>query len=299
MTDTDPQAPSPPAGAPDTVEPPAPPKFEVIGDFARLLRDNRISLLVSTYDTGKVFIVRAVSTGLNLHFVSYDRAMGIAANGRSIAIGSYVRIHELYNTPALAAKLPPSVMKESPYDACFVPRVDYFTGDIQIHEMAYAGEELWFVNTRFSCLCTLEMPHSFVPRWRPPFVKGLSADDRCHLNGLAIVDGRPAFVTAFAASDEPAGWRPTKATSGIVMDVPSGRIVAQGLSMPHSPRWYANNLWVLDSGRGHAGALRSERRPDGDVRRPLGLHPRARLLRTWPSSGCRTSARATSSAGSR
>lgn len=266
MTPTDPETPATPAAEPAPAEsapaegtpadgaPPAPsgpPTIEVIGDFARVLRENRISLLVSTYDTGRVFILRAVGGGLNVHFVAFDRAMGIAANARSIAVGSTARIHELFNVPALIPRLPPSKMKESPYDACFVPRSDFVTGDVQIHEMAYgSGDELWFVNTRFSCLCTRNPPHSFEPRWRPPFVKGLSADDRCHLNGLAMVDGRPGYVTAFAVSDEPAGWRPTKATSGLVMEVPSGRVVTSGLSMPHSPRWYANRLWVLDSGRG-------------------------------------------------
>lgn len=265
MTPNDPHSPPAPAAEPPTtpdtsVDSPAapalgmqsaePPQIEVIGDFARVLRENRISLLVSTYDTGRVFILRAVGNRINVHFATFSRAMGIAASARSIAIGSFVAIHELYNMPALIPRLPPSEMSESPYDACFVPRTDYYTGDIQIHEMAYAGEELWFVNTRFSCLCTLQSPYSFAPRWRPPFVMGLSGDDRCHLNGLAVVDGRPAFASAFAVTDEPSGWRPTKATSGIVMEVPSGRIVAEGLSMPHSPRWHANSLWVLDSGRG-------------------------------------------------
>ena len=262
MTANDPQDPSAPAAADPSAAPPAPadtaapppavepPRIDVKGDLARLLGENRISLLVSTYDSGKVFIVRAVGGGLNVHFASFNRAMGIAANARRIAVGSVSRIHELYNMPALIPRLPPSEMKASPYDACFVPRTDHVTGDIQIHEMAFAGEELWFVNTRFSCLCTIQEPHSFEPRWRPPWIKGLSADDRCHLNGLAMVDGRPAYASAFAVSDEPAGWRPTKATSGLVVEVPSGRIVTQGLSMPHSPRWYANNLWVLDSGRG-------------------------------------------------
>lgn len=257
MTDTElppPAAAAAPAAtdaAPAAAEPPKVPTIEVIGDFARVLREQRISLLVSTYDTGRMFILRATGPGLNVHFVAFDRAMGIAATVRSIAVGSRSRIHELFNMPALIPRLPPSEMKESPYDACYVPRSDFATGDIQIHEMAYgAGDELWFVNTRFSCLCTRLAPHSFEPRWRPPFVKGLSADDRCHLNGLAMVDGRPGYVTAFAESDEPAGWRPTKATSGLVMEVPSGRVVTRGLSMPHSPRWYADRLWVLDSGRG-------------------------------------------------
>ena len=99
------------------------------------------------------------------------------------------------------------------------------------------GEELWLVSTRFSCLCTLHPDYSFVPRWRPPFITALTAEDRCHLNGLAIVDGRPKYATALGETDTAGGWRPDKAHGGCLMDVPSGEILARGLSMPHSPRW--------------------------------------------------------------
>jgi len=226
------------------------PKAAISPSFARILSENRISLLVSTYDTGRVFLLRSHGNGVNVHFVGFDKAMGIAANAQRLAIGTKTRICELYNMPALSPRVEASTLEGAAYDACYVTRNDYVTGDIQIHEMAFAGDQLWFVNTRFSCLCTLEHPNSFNPRWRPPFVKALSADDRCHLNGLAVVDNKVAFATAFAVSDEPEGWRPTKATSGIIMEVPSGNVVATGLSMPHSPRFYANHLWVLDSGHG-------------------------------------------------
>ena len=117
-----------------------------------------------------------------------------------------------------------------------------------------AGEELWVVNTRFSCLCTLDRSASFTPRWRPPFVTALEPTDRCHLNGLGMVDGRPRYVTALGQTDAPAGWRPrARRSGGIVMDVASGELMAQGLSMPHSPRWHAGRLWVCESGAGTLG----------------------------------------------
>ena len=34
------------------------------------------------------------------------------------------------------------------------------------------------------------------------------------------------------------------------MDVPQNKILFKGLSMPHSPRWHNNQLWMLESGRG-------------------------------------------------
>jgi uncharacterized protein (TIGR03032 family) len=113
--------------------------------------------------------------------------------------------------------------------------------------------ELWFVNTRFSCLATLDSEASFTPRWRPPFVTELEPSDRCHLNGLAMVDGKPKYVTALGETNEMGGWRANKAKGGLVMDVDSGAILCRGLSMPHSPRWYGGRLWVCESGSGTLG----------------------------------------------
>jgi uncharacterized protein (TIGR03032 family) len=121
--------------------------------------------------------------------------------------------------------------------------------------MAYGGDELWFVNTRFSCLGTLDPSSSFVPRWRPPFVTALEPTDRCHLNGLAMEGGRPRYVTALGATDAAAGWRAGKARGGVLLDVPSGEVVASGLSMPHSPRLHAGRLWVCESGAGTLGVV--------------------------------------------
>jgi uncharacterized protein (TIGR03032 family) len=114
---------------------------------------------------------------------------------------------------------------------------------------------LWLVNTRFSCLCSLDTANSFVPRWRPPFVSALAAEDRCHLNGMAVVDGRPAYVTALGKTDAARGWRDNKRNGGLLLSVPKGDVVIEGLSMPHSPRWYRGNLLLLESGTGSLGVV--------------------------------------------
>jgi len=113
--------------------------------------------------------------------------------------------------------------------------------------------ELWFVNTRFSCLCTLDRLSSFVPRWRPPFITALAPEDRCHLNGLGLVNGEVRYVTALGQTDTAGGWRANKKNGGILMEVPSGAILLGGLSMPHSPRWHQRRLWLLESGTGTIG----------------------------------------------
>jgi uncharacterized protein (TIGR03032 family) len=94
-----------------------------------------------------------------------------------------------------------------------------------------------------------------VPRWRPPFISAIAPEDRCHLNGLAMLDGQPRFVTALGTSDEPSGWRPHKRDGGVLLDVHSGEIITRGLSMPHSPRSHDGRLWVLNSGAGGFGVV--------------------------------------------
>jgi uncharacterized protein (TIGR03032 family) len=211
-----------------------------------LLTSGRVSVLITTYQAGQLIIVRQDGQELNTHFYALPKPMGMAANQTCLAIGAGKEILEFYNMPAVAQKLSPIRQ----YDACYLPRNTHITGDIDIHEMAWAEDTLWFINTRFSCLCTLDKAHSFTPRWQPPFVSTLAPEDRCHLNGLGMVNGSPQYVTALGHTNAPQGWRQHRANGGILMDITTNEIIAQGLSMPHSPRWYRNQLWVLESGQG-------------------------------------------------
>lgn len=214
--------------------------------FPAILNQLGISLVVSTYQAGKLIVVRADGDKLNTHFRIYQKPMGLAVAEQRLAIGCAYQIWELRNVPAVGQRLDPP----GKHDACFIPRQTHITGDIDIHEMAYGKESLWFLNTRFSCLCTVDAHHSFVPRWRPPFVTAYDLTDRCHLNGLALVNGIPRYITALGTTNTPGGWRANKANGGILMDVRSNEILLRGLSMPHSPRWYQDRLWVLESGQG-------------------------------------------------
>jgi uncharacterized protein (TIGR03032 family) len=102
-------------------------------------------------------------------------------------------------------------------------------------------------------LATHDPDHSFAPVWRPKFISQLTPDDRCHLNGLGLGDGRPRWATALGETDTSGGWRENKKSGGILVDIESNEIVARGLSMPHSPRWHAGRLWLLESGTGSLG----------------------------------------------
>jgi len=211
----------------------------------QMLRQGGFSFLVSTYQAGKLIVVRADGDVANTHFRSFDTPMGLAYDRGRLAIGTRLAVREFHNQPEVARKLEPA----EKHDAAFLPRHEVSTGQIAIHEVAWA-DELWVVNTRFSCLCTLDQRYSFVPRWRPKFVTALTPEDRCHLNGLALRDGKPRYVTALGETDSAGGWRENKAHGGCLIDLTSGEFIARGLSMPHSPRWHQGQLWVLESGAG-------------------------------------------------
>jgi uncharacterized protein (TIGR03032 family) len=172
--------------------------------------------------------------------------MGVAVGDNGIAVGAHSQIWFLRSAPDIAAKLD----LRGGYDASFLARHSHFTGDIHCHDVAWAGKELWIVNTLFSCLCTLHPSYNFAPRWRPPFVSALVPEDRCHLNGLATADGKPRFVTAMAETDNRQGWRAVKKTAGCVIDIESGTTIARNLTMPHSPRLSEGKLYLLHSGLG-------------------------------------------------
>ena len=201
---------------------------------------------MSTYQANKLLVVRAAQGGLSTLVRTFERPMGLAVDRRRLALGTRNQVWFLRNAPDIAPRVEPAGL----HDACYLPRSCHVTGDIGVHELAWAGDALWLVNTRFSCLCTLDPDYSFVPRWRPPFVTALAAEDRCHLNGLAIVEGQPKYVTALGETDTAAGWRAHKPHGGCLMDVPSGAILVRGLSTPHSPRWHDGRLWLLESGTG-------------------------------------------------
>ena len=230
------------------VEPP-PVSFESVHTpaFAEILHALGASLIVTTYQSNRVILVRAENPKtLNTHLRTFRSPMGVAIGNQSIALGTRTEVWDYRNQSDVAPKIEP----KGKHDACFLPRNMHVTGDIRVHELAWANRELWIVATRFSMLCTLDRDHSFVPRWRPPFISELAADDRCHLNGMCVVDDRVRYVTALGESGAPNGWRENKAHGGIVIDVESNEIVMRGLSMPHSPRWFGRKLWFLESGRG-------------------------------------------------
>ena len=221
-------------------------RYEYSNNLASILDRLHISLFFSTYQAGKLGVITSKNNSLNISFHNFERVMGLAISPTQMAVGGKDWVYFLKND----AKLAPQIEPPGSHDACFLTRGAQYTGDISIHDLAWGGRELWMVNTRFSCLCTLTNNYNFLPQWQPSFISALAPEDRCHLNGLAMVNGIPKYVTVLGRTDSPGGWRDNKATGGCILEVPSSKVIADGLSMPHSPRVYQNNLWILNSGCG-------------------------------------------------
>jgi uncharacterized protein (TIGR03032 family) len=228
------------------------PSMEITGSrrFREWMDECDVSIACTTYKSGRLFLFgRNAEKQLSISEWALNRCMGLWSDGNTIWLSTKAQLWRLENA------VPPGSQSEG-HDRLYVPRLGYVTGDLDIHDVAVAADgRIVFVNTLFSCLATVSDGHSFVPIWKPPFIGRLAAEDRCHLNGLAMKDGRPAFVTAVSQSDVADGWRDGRREGGCVIDVRSGEVVVAGLSMPHSPRMYRDQLWVHDSGSGHFGRV--------------------------------------------
>lgn len=217
--------------------------------LAGFLASNNISIGFTSYQTGRLYLVGHGADGkLALHEAVYPQAMGVTGDGDRIYLGTLTQIVRMENV------LAPSQRANEIHDKVYVPRNMQTTGNIDIHELGIKENgKIVFVNTRYSCLCEPSVTHSFKPVWKPQFISKLAAEDRCHLNGLAMVDGHPKYVTAVCRSDVVDGWRDRRHDGGVIIDVDSNEIIAEGLSMPHSPRVHDGRLWVLNSGSGELG----------------------------------------------
>ena len=221
--------------------------------FTAWLAGTGASLGFTTYQAGKIFLVGSnrQDNRLSVYERSFPRCMGLGAGEDGT-----LWLSSLYQLWRFENFLDPGSLQDG-YDAVYVPLEGRTTGDVDIHDVHSLGPDRppVFVVTRFNCLATLDRKNSFVPVWKPPFIDRIAAEDRCHLNGLAMRDGKPAYVTCVSQTNISGGWREHRQTGGIVMDVSSGEVVASGLSMPHSPRFYQGVLYVIQSGTGEFGRI--------------------------------------------
>jgi uncharacterized protein (TIGR03032 family) len=224
------------------------PQFEAMASrqFTSWMLEQRLSLAFTTYQTGKLFLIGLQRDGrLSISERTFSRCMGLcAADSNTLYMSSLYQLWRFENAI-------PAGETANGYDRLYLPQMAYTTGDLDVHDIAMdASGNPVFVNSLFSCLARSSETHSFTPVWKPKFISKLAAEDRCHLNGLAMKNGQPRYVTAVSTTDVNEGWREHRVDGGVVIDVENDAIVTRGLSMPHSPRLHQGTLYLLNSGRG-------------------------------------------------
>lgn len=224
--------------------------------MSQWLASNNVSIAISSYQSGRLYLVGSDPQGRVSFFERiFERAMGIVGNGNRMYLGGLFQLWRFENV------LRKGEVIHKLFDRCYVPRNAQTIGDVDIHELGIRKNgKVIFVNTKYSCLAELSLTHSFKAIWKPPFISRLAPEDRCHLNGLAMKDGEPKYVTAVCKSDSVDGWRDRRHGGGVVIDVETDEIVCEGLSMPHSPRWANGKLWLLNAGTGHLGWVDFEKK---------------------------------------
>lgn len=225
--------------------------FSQSGGLVALLARLNVSVGFTSYQSGLFYLLGRHGGGAHLHQCAIQRPMGLGRReGGGLVLAAGHQLIEFVNPLESHERV------NGQFDACYVPRHLYLTGELDAHDVGFGADGVpVFVNTRMNCLAVPDARHSFRPVWRPPFISALVDEDRCHLNGLAMRDGKPAFVTACSRSDTIDGWRDRRGNGGVVIDVGTGAIICEGLSMPHSPRWHEGQLWVLNSGTGELGVV--------------------------------------------
>ncbi|MEM7367687.1 MAG: TIGR03032 family protein [Bacteroidota bacterium] len=217
-------------------------------NIPELLWELGCTLIISTYQAGKVICLSAPTSDKLIQLPrSFPHAMGIGVRQHQLAIATAEEVVILGKEDTLAWEYP---QKPKTYDTLYVPRATYYTGRVDLHDVEWGGNKLWGVNTIFSCLCHIDDAYSFRPVWKPSFISALAPEDRCHLNGLAMIDGQAAYVTALGSTNHAEGWRQNKLHGGVLISVDSNEILLDGLAMPHSPRVIDQHLYFLQSASG-------------------------------------------------
>jgi uncharacterized protein (TIGR03032 family) len=204
--------------------------------------------MFTTYESGCVVIISAKENKLVQLTRGFKKPMGIAIHKDKLALATLNELLVFSNNNDLALTYP---NKPETYDYLYMPRASYYTGNLDLHDIDFGSDnEIYAVNTRFSCISKIDADFSFKPVWKPSFISRILPEDRCHLNGMALLDGKPKYVTALSQTDVAGGWRDNITSSGVLIDIVKNKVILEGLGMPHSPRIINNQLYLLQSAKG-------------------------------------------------
>jgi len=222
--------------------------------FTVWLLENKCSIVISCYRKHKLFCLGVQGNGeVSTYFLNTLRPMGLVAHNNMLISSS------LGNITTYVADSDENHKEWGYFDSIYRPTHVYLSADSDVHDLRIdpATSSIYYVSALFNCICTPSTTKSFNVYWTPPWITkdkhgNPPCEDRCHLNGMALFEGKPRFVTACCISDYHQAWREHQG-EGVVYDILEETIVAHGLWAPHSPNWYRNQLWIAEAGTGQFG----------------------------------------------
>lgn len=213
----------------------------------KILGHLRISLALTTYQAGKLIFISPTQEGRLIQLPrTFEKPMGIglSEDNNELCLATLKEVIRFKDSSELAYHYP---NKKKTYDHLFVPRIAYYTNALDLHDIAILKDKIYAVNTLFNCIVEIDHEYSFKPFWKPDFINSITAEDRCHLNGMAIEDRKIKYATAFSKGNTKGHWREQIPNSGIVFDLEQNAILTENIFMPHSPKLYEGQLYVLSS----------------------------------------------------
>ncbi len=249
-------------------------------NFPEILNGLNISLAVTSYQAQRLFFVRSDGRKIDTFFKYFPRPMGIYADQQRLTLGTLSKVIEFRRNEELLQRVKngdlddtekmtkkvrekddekkqlveerraEELHKVKQADALYLSRASLTTGMINIHDIAWGDDGLWVVNSTFSCLATLSPGNSFIARWKPSFITELVPEDRCHLNGMALKNGKPKYVTTFNKFNSRDSWVNQDLHDGSLIDVETNKVLVDDMIMPHSPRYYRGKVYMCNSGLG-------------------------------------------------
>jgi len=213
-----------------------------------LLLKLNCSIAISTYQANKLVFISPVDENRVTQLPrDFNKPMGFEISGDRMILATKDEVTYFENSKELASHYP---NKKNTYDSLFLPRTTFYSGQVDMHDVALGNDGIWAINTSFSCLCQVTGNFNFIPKWQPKFITKLVSEDRCHLNGLVMVNGKPKYVTALGITDTMQGWRENIVSGGVLIDVETNEIILDKLPMPHSPMMHNGELYMLLSASG-------------------------------------------------
>jgi uncharacterized protein (TIGR03032 family) len=176
---------------------------------------NRVSLVISCYKAHSLLSmgVNPKTSQIQFWITSMLRPMGLGCGSDgSLYVSSYNSLLKFKNVGLEEADPIPVEGGESLchgwFDANYYPRLSWVTGDIGAHDVRVSplDGKVYFCSVSMNAVLQPSSDNSFSVYWSPPWIAKksdgtLPKEDHCHLNGLALRDGKPRYVTSACMED--------------------------------------------------------------------------------------------------